>query len=282
MKSEDVNIHELLEEIGNVLIKALSYESHQISDISRLMDSIDMIIGSPEMLKEVEDHFRSSGSNYVLFYLSNIIFNLKAKDELVLSSDNLKWLGSVWKNFLRRNRSYQEFFPLIDDYRRKFEAYYPGGGTFVNQISNVHQVKSDYLDDDDDNSSEAKLKNIERFYQVTSELLSWMRPTYYFLLDFYYERRLVTGEDTAAATVLERDGLQGFGQKNYQYLDILVLSCQAAGVLEAIYLILKKKKTNRQLITLDGKQHFLTVSEIYNYYLDKFTQTKKELSGFHK
>ena len=50
-------------------------------------------------------------SNYVLFFLSNILYNLKQRGQLVLTDDVMKWLGSVWKNFLKRNRSYQEMFP---------------------------------------------------------------------------------------------------------------------------------------------------------------------------
>lgn len=280
MTVDNKNVHELLEEIGESVMRSLSYEAHPPVLLTKLIGSIDEIIQNPNLLDEVENHFKSAGSNYVLFYISNIVYNLKLKEDLSLTADNLKWLGSVWKNFLNRNRSYQGFFPLIDEYRRKLDTYYPGGGTFVNQISNVHQVKDDYIINSDPNDT--ALKNLERFYQVTSELASWMKPTYYFLLDYYYERRIITGEDRVEATVHERDGLAGFGQKNYKYLDILVLSCQSLGVLEAIYLILKKKRTNKHIVTLDGKQKFLTFSEIYTFYLDRFTQTKKEISSLQK
>jgi hypothetical protein len=274
-----IDIHSTLENIGDAVMKALSYESYPVDSLADVIEKIDLIIATPEHLNDVEKHFKSSGSNYVLFYISNIIYNLRVKEDLTLSADNLKWLGSVWKNFLKRNRSYQELFPLMDEYRRKFDAYYPGGGSFVNQISNVHLVKNDYIDKNDD---DAALRNLERFHQIASELLTWMKPTYYFLIDYYYERRMVTGEDRIEATILERDGLQGFGQKNYTYLDVLVIICQSLGVLEAIYLILKKKRTSRQIVNVDGKQKFLTVSEIYHYYLDRFNLTKKELTSLLK
>jgi hypothetical protein len=41
--------------------------------------------------------------------------------------------------------------------------------------------------------------------------------------------------------------------------------------------MLKKKKTQKQLINIDGKQKFLTINEIYNIYLNKFNDMKKEL-----
>ena len=57
---------------------------------------------------------------------------------------------------------------------------------------------------------------------------------------------------------------------------------QALGILEAAYLILKKKKSQRRLIGVDGKQKFLTTPEIYNMYLEKFNTMKKELTNLNK
>jgi len=65
--------------------------------------------------------------------------------------------------------------------------------------------------------------------------------------------------------------------ENYTYRDIAILACKALGILEAAYLILKKKKSRRRLINVDGKQKFLTTPEIYNMYLEKFNAMKKEL-----
>jgi len=144
-----------------------------------------------------------------------------------------------------------------------------------NQIENVNMVRDDFINSADlDNPP---LLDLEKFYQQTAEILTQMRPTYFFLLDFYYEKKIATGQDTIEAEILEKEGLINFGHKGFTFGEIAVLACQALGILEAIYLILKKKKTARRLLNVDGRQKFLTSSEIYNIYLDKFNQMKKEL-----
>ena len=158
--------------------------------------------------------------------------------------------------------------------------YYPGGGTFVSQIDNVNLVKDDFVSDSD--SEESPIRKLERFYQAAQEVLNAMKPSYFFLLDYHYEKKMSTGLDSSEAVALEAGGLMKFGQLNYTYADIAVLVCQCLGILEAAYLILKKKKSQRRLVNVNGKQKFLTSPEIYNYYLDRFNAMKKELTNLNK
>jgi len=275
-----INIHRTLEEIGDAVMAALAYRRYPLDHLERVMSAIDDLMLNPANRKGCENHLKSSGSSYVLFFLSNILYNLKQRGQLVLSEDVMKWLGSVWKNFLKRNKAYQELFPGIDEYRIKMRKYYPAGGNFVSQIDNVNLVKDDFVSDSD--SEESPIRKLERFYQAAFEILNAMKPSYFFLLDFYYEKKMSTGLDSSEAVALEAGGLNKFGQINYTYTDIAVLICQCLGILEATYLILKKKKSQRRLVSVNGKQKFLTTPEIYNLYLDKFNAMKKELTNLNK
>lgn len=282
--AQGLNINALLEEIGDAVLTCINYRPYPVSRLDAVIKQIEDLRTNPSYLRQCEEHLRSAGSNYVLFFLSNIIYNLKKQGELVLTPDVLKWLGSVWINFLKRNRSYQDMFPVIHDFRIKFKKYYPGEGTFINQISNVTMVREDYIieGEGDNEAEDTPLRNLEKFHQVTSEILTAMKPTYFFLLDFYYERKMNAGIDSPEAIQLEAGGLAKFGHRGYTYADLALLVTQALGILEAVYLILKKKKAQRRLINIDGKQKFLTTPEIYAAYLEKFTAMKKELSGLNK
>ena len=279
-ESVTLNIPKMLEQIGDAVLVSLAYKIYPMDKLNQFMDAIDDIMSNPANRKECENHLRSSGSNYVLFFLSNILYNLKQRGQLVLTDDVMKWLGSVWKNFLKRNKSYQELRPSIDEYRTKLRKYYPGLGTFISQIDNVNLIKDDFVVDAD--SEESPIKKLEKFYQSAWEILNAMKPSYFFLLDYYYEKKIATGIDSNDAVALEAGGLVKFGHINYTYSEIAVLICQALGILEAAYLILKKKKSQRRLISVNGKQKFLTSPEIYNMYLEKFNAMKKELTSLYK
>ena len=281
-KTSDLDINKVLEEISAAVMQAVSYKVYPADMLDQNMKTINNIISTPEYLKQCEDHLRSAGSNYVLFFLSNIIYNLKNQGELVLTPDVLKWLGSVWSNFLQRNKSYQEMFPLFDEYRGKLKKYYPDAGKFIHQIENVNLVKEEFINLDDSEDPENPLRKLEKFYLSASELMNTMRPSYFFLLDYYYEKKLNTGIDVEEAVALETNGLLEFGEENYTYGDILYLSCEALGILEAVYLFLKKKKALRRIVVVDGKQKFLTVQEIYEVYFKKFTAIKKEITNLNK
>ena len=280
MAETGLNINDSLEEIGKAVLKAITYRRYPVERLDAIMSAIDVIIETPAYLRQCEQHLKSASSNYILFFLSNIIYNLKKRGELVLTPEVLKWLGSVWKNFLKRSKSYQELFPAIDDQRIRLKRYYPSGGVFVNQIENVNQVREEFVETLD--SKEKTLNTLEKFYQQSSELLTWMRPTYFFLVDFFYECKLSTGKDIAGSAEIEAKGLAKFGENNYNYSEITVVVCQALGVLEASYLILKKKRSSRRIVSFDGKQKFLTPSEIYNMYLEKFNTMKKEITNLNK
>jgi hypothetical protein len=279
-KSATLDIPKMLEQIGEAVLISLAYKRYPLDRLEQFMDAIDDIMANPANRKECENHLRSSGSNYVLFFLSNILYNLKQRGQLVLTDEVMKWLGSVWKNFLKRNKSYQELCPYIDEYRTKLRKYYPGLGTFISQIDNVNLIKDDFVVDAD--SENSPIKKLEKFYQSAWEILNAMKPSYFFLLDYYYEKKIATGIDSNDAVALEAGGLVKFGHINYTYAEIAVLICQALGILEAAYLILKKKKSQRRIISVNGKQKFLTTPEIYNMYLEKFNAMKKELTSLYK
>ena len=280
-EATDVNIQRALEEIGEAVLACISYSRYPLDRLEKMIASVDAIMEEPANRKACEDHLRSAGSNYVLFFISNIIYNLKQRGQLVLSDEVMRWLGSVWKNFLRRGKTYQEMFPRIDEYRIKLKKYYPYGGNFVSQLENVNLIKEDFTvgDTESDNSP---IRQLEKFYQSLSEILTAMKPSYFFLLDFYYEKKMSTGVDSPEAVTLETGGLAKFGHLNYTYGELAVIACQVLGILEASYLILKKKKSHRRLISVDGKQKFLTAPEIYNLYLEKFNAMKKELTSLNR
>lgn len=275
-----LNIPKTLEQIGEAVMMSLSYKRFPLDRLELMMKAIDDLMSNPANRKSCESHLKSSGSNYVLFFLSNILYNLKQRGQLVLTDEVMKWLGSVWRNFLKRNRAYQDMFPAIDEYRIKMRKYYPGGGSFVSQIENVNLVKDDFVQDSD--SEESPIRKLERFYQSAMDILNAMKPSYFFLLDYHYEKKMSTGVDSKEAVALEAGGLTKFGQVHYTYLEIALLVCQSLGILEASYLILKKKKSQRRIVSVNGKQKFLTTPEIYNMYLEKFNAMKKELTNLNK
>jgi hypothetical protein len=275
-----LDIPKTLDEISDAVMISLSYKPYPLHKLEMTIQTIDAIVSDPSNLKQCEECLKSTGTNYVLFFLSNIIYNLKRQGELMLTDEIIKWLGSVWKNFLKRNKSYQELFPAVDEYRTKLGKYYPLGASFINQLENVSLIKDDFIDDAA--SDDGALRKLEKFYQSASETLSAMKPSYFFLLDYYYEKKINTGADSSEAVALEVGGLNKFGQPNYTYREIMVLTCQVLGILEAAYLLLKKKKSQRRLINVSGKQKFLTASEIYTVYLEKFNSMKKELVNLNK
>jgi len=277
---EKINVKTSLTHIGNALIAALNYRFYPENEIDKAIELIDIILSKEDYMVDCEINFASDDKNYILFYLSNIIYALKTKNEIVFSPDVLKWLGSVWKNFLKRNKSYQEYIKLFDKYKSDIKKYYPGDGNFVNQIENIHIVKNDFIDEAKGNFS--KLAELEKFHKQTMEIVTTMKPSYFFLSDYYTEIKTSTGKTMKEFLVLKQKGIKGFGQENYTYENILTLSTQTVGILEAIYLSLKKKKLSKKIVSIDGKQKLLSISEIYNYYLDKFNKLKKEIASLKK
>ncbi|PKL35398.1 MAG: hypothetical protein CVV44_21565 [Spirochaetae bacterium HGW-Spirochaetae-1] len=275
-----MDIQQSLDRIGKTVLASISYECYPVKEIDNVIDLIDTLLTDQDNLKQCEEYFKSVGSNYVLFYISNIIYNLKTKSELQLTPEVFKWLGSVWKNFLKRNKAYQEFLHSFDRYTKMLDKYYPGAGSFVNQIENVQLVKEHFIEDAD--PEYAEVKNLENFYNKSMEILNAMRPTYYFLIDYYYEKKMNTGEDNQDAAVLESLGLQGFGYSRYTYQNITMRACQSLGILEAVYLLLKKKKLSKQLTNVDGKLKLMSPAEIYDLYLKKFNEMKKEIVTLKK
>ena len=275
-----INIPRALEDIGDAVMASLAYKRFPITQLDAVTGSIEKIMSHPENLRECNEYMKSSGSNYVLFFISNILYNLKQRGQLVLTEDVMKWLGSVWTNFLKRNRAYQEMYPRFDEYRVKMRKYYPAGGNFVSQINNVNLIKEDFYTESE--TEDSPVRRLEKFYQSASDILTAMKPSYFFLLDYYYEKKMSTGVDMNEAVALEAGGLAKFGHISYTYGDIAVLICQSLGILEASYLLLKKKKMQRRLILFNGKQKFLTTPEIYNMYLEKFTAMKKEITNLNK
>jgi len=275
MEDREFNVDASLKNIGEVLYKCLKYEPCVPSEIESALNDIEIIANNPEYLRQCEFHFKASGNSYILFYFSNIIYNLKTKSDLVLSQDVLKWLASVWKNFIQRNKTYQAYMQLHDKFVPVFLKYFSEDSSFINRLNNINLVSEQYGGHSPE--SEAELDKLEKFFQVCEEIIGVMKPTFYFLFDFFREMKAFTGESPKEAEFIEKRGLAGFGSGIYTYKAIVIDACKACAILEAAYLLLKKKKTSRQFRIFDGKKKFLTTSEIYEIYVDKFNFYKKEL-----
>lgn len=276
MEGQDFDVDISLKNIGDVLYKCLKYEPCDSAEIDSALSAIETISNNPEYLRQCEFYFKSSGGSYILFYFSNIIYNLKTKSELVLSQDVIKWLASVWKNFILRNKNYQAYMQLHEKFSPVFLKYFPEDSTFINRLSNINLVSEEF--GANSQQSEEALDRLEKFFQICEEILSVMKPTFYFIFDFFREMKAFTGEDPADAELIEKRGLSGFGSGIYTYKTIVIDICKSCAILEAAYLLLKKKKTARQFRIFDGKKKFLTTSEIYELYVDKFNLYKKELA----
>jgi hypothetical protein len=276
MSEVKAKVDQSLREIGDILIKCLRYEPCEFDKLDSALKSIDDIMNDPGSLSQCEYYFKASGSNYILFFFSNIIYNLKTKNDLILTQDVLKWLASVWKNFMHRNRTYQGYFSMMHYYSEKMKKYYIEDDEFINKISNVSLVKNDFLSAKP--GEESELDRLEKFFQLSDEISSAMKPTYYFLLDFFKEVRVATGELPPEAEEIEKNGIAGFGHGVFTYKKIIEYGCKSAGILEAVYLIMKKRKSTRQFRIFDGKKKFLTTAEIYDVYAEKFNSLNRELA----
>lgn len=261
--------------IGKSVLTSINYMLMPKEELNEVTEIINTIITNESYMIDCEIYLKSIGKEDFLLFLSNIIYNLKAKSDLILTPKILKWLGSVWKNFIKRNLAYIEYMPEYDKYKEIIRKYYPNNSLIIKQIQNAHFVRQEFIEDAEPDYIE--LKNLENFYRKSNDILNTMKPTYFFLLDYYYEIQLSQGKNLEEGTRLELDGLSKFGEKGYRFVDISILICKILGVIEATYLMLKKKRTQKQLINIDGKQKFLTVNEIYNIYLGKFNDMKKEL-----
>ena len=83
MEGMELNIDEALEEIGSAVLKSISYRRNPAEKVDAIVATVDTIINNPLYLSQCEHHFKESGSNYLLFYISNIIYNLKKNDMFV-------------------------------------------------------------------------------------------------------------------------------------------------------------------------------------------------------
>ena len=274
MQDDNLKVDLALREIGDVLLQCLRYETCSIERLDAALISIDEIMNDPGSLGQCEYYFKATGSSYILFFFSNIIYNLKTKSDLILTQDVLRWLASVWKNFIQRNKTYQNYFRLMDAYSDTMKKYYSEETSFINKLSNVSLVSQQFTNSNGEDDSE--LDRLEKFFQVSEEISNAMKPTFYFLQDFFREVKISTGEVPVEAEIIEARGLSGFGYETYTYKKIIEYSCKSAGILEAVYLLLKKKKPIRQFRIFDGKKRFLTTSEIYDLYVEKFSSLKKE------
>lgn len=274
MQDDNLKVDQALHEIGDVLLQCLRYETCPVERLDAALISIDEIMNDPGSLGQCEYYFKATGSSYILFFFSNIIYNLKTKNDLILTQDVLRWLASVWKNFIQRNKTYQNYFRLMDAYSETMKKYFAEDTSFINKLSNVTQVSEQFVNGNSEDDSE--LDRLEKFFQVSEEISNAMKPTFYFLQDFFREVKISTGDLPAEAEAIEAKGLSGFGHETYTYKRIVEYSCKSAGILEAVYLLMKKKKSTRQFRIFDGKKRFLTTSEIYDIYVEKFSSLKKE------
>lgn len=275
MSDDSNHIRNMLVEIESAVFAALLYDFLEPQKIDNAIKTIDELLKDNNSLSQCESYFKSSGEGNVLYFISNILYNLKTKSQLVLTPDVLKWLGSVWKNFLSRNKVYQEQFTFFKDQKSRFEKYFGSGG-LVHKIENVHVVTQDFLVESEDENT--PMRKLERFYKTFAEIMSWMKPTYYFMLDYYYEWQSRSSSSVNESLQKKLETLKGFGYEGYTYGVITNAVCQSLAILEAMYLVLKKKKTSRQIFSIDGKSRLLSISEIYDIYRDKFLEAQNELA----
>ncbi len=268
-------IETIVGEIGEVLLLSLKYELCSEERLENALKEIEKIADNPEIQELCENQFRMTGGNCTLFYFSNIIYNLKTKSKLCINGDVLVWLTSVWKNFIKRNRVYQNYIKLADPYSALFGKFFGGSSSFITRLSNVNLVSDHFLQEDRYDGSE--LSKLEKFYSLCEEIISVMKPSYFFFIDLAKEIRVETGEIINGAYSIEKNGLAEFGADKYGYRSIVENTCRCVAILEAVYLLLKKKKTSRQFRIIDGKKKFVTTSEIYEFYSGRFDHYKREL-----
>jgi len=271
----DEEMQEIIKEIGDVLLISLKYELCSEERLESALKKIQDIADNQEIQELCENQFKMTGSQYTLFYFSNIIYNLKTKSSLCINGDVLIWLTSVWKNFIQRNRVYQNYIKLADTYEVFFRKFFGDTGSFITRLSNVNKVSDHFLQEEKYEGSE--LNKLEKFYTLCDEIASVMKPSYFFFIDLAKEIRIETGEILDGAFSIEKNGIAEFGAEKYNYRSILENSCRSLALLEAVYLLLKKKKGTRQFRILDGKKKFVTTSEIYEFYSEKFDVHKKDL-----
>ena len=280
MYDEDLKVDQALKEIGEVLLKCLRYELCIPDRLDAALASIDELMNDPSRLSQCEYYFKAARSSYILFFFSNIIYNLKTRNDLYLTQDVLKWMASVWKNFILRNKTYQSYFRLMDTYSVTMKKYFAEDASKIERLSNINQISDQYVYVKDGDDSE--LDRLEKFFSISEEIANGMKPTYYFLLDFFKEVRISTGEFPSEAEAIEKNGLPGFGHGIYTYKRIVEYACKSAGILEGVYLLMKKKKTARHFRTFDGKKKFLTTPEIYDIYVEKFSSLQKEFRELNR
>lgn len=85
MSEVKLKVDQSLREIGDVLLKCLRYEPCSIERLDATLRVIDEIMGDPSSIGQCEYYFKATGSNYILFFFSNIIYNLKTKNDLILT-----------------------------------------------------------------------------------------------------------------------------------------------------------------------------------------------------
>lgn len=275
MNSRDLKVDRALREIGDVLLVCLRFEICPIERLNAALASIDEIMNDPGSLSQCEYYFKASRGSYILFFFSNIIYNLKTKNDLILDQEVLKWMASVWKNFIKRNKNYQELFPVMDSYMVTIKKYFSDeDSAYIDRLGNVNHISDQFLNSND--SDRYELEQMEKFCQMLEEVSNFMKPTFFFLQDFFREVKISTGEYPPEAKIIESNGLPGFGHENYSYKRIVEYACKSAGILEGVYLLLKKKKPARHFRVVDGRKKFMTTSEIYDYYAEKFSSLKNE------
>ena len=150
MNSRDLKVDRALREIGDVLLICLRFEPCPIERLDAALASIDEIMNDPGNLSQCEYYFKASRGSYILFFFSNIIYNLKTKNDLILDQDVLKWMASVWKNFIQRNKTYQNLFPVMDSYTDTIKKYFSDDDSaYIDRLSNVNHISDQFVKSND-------------------------------------------------------------------------------------------------------------------------------------
>ncbi len=130
-----------LEDIGEAVLAAIGYRRHPLTALTASWSSSTRSRTRPPG-PGARSTWKSAGSNYVLFSFPTLPYNSAKSGQLVLSEDVPKWLGERLEEFPETRQG------LPGDALRRvpisLRKYYPGAGSFVNQLENVNLIKDDF------------------------------------------------------------------------------------------------------------------------------------------
>lgn len=267
-------VEKIFSTLGDVILRCLKYELCEKEYLDEAFEYVDCIRKDPVAQKLYMEHFDDGGKQSILFYFSNIVYGLKTKSDLDMSEKTFLWLTSVWKNFLERNRSYNEYVDLSKSYDDLFSSLLGYDRTCISKLTHVAEVKNYFIGKG--NTVKSHLDDLEKFYIASSEIAAVMKPSYFFFTDLAKEIKIKTDETVEGAIEIEQRGLANFGSEDCNYFTVIGNTCYSTLLLEAVYLFLKTRKNFTSFKVIDGKKKFITTADVYKYYSTKLIEHQRE------